>query len=339
LTLTGTVAPAGSRLVATLTGLPLAPFNPYAATTGYGVGGGTAQLESTITLGPGSYDTTSRLVLHRLDVRGGEGDALFTSQFGMPLTLALALMTDLEGDIVLELPIAGDATGMRTGLGTLVGNALARAILNAVTSPLKLIGAVARIGDKPASLAPPPIVFLAGRDTLADGEAQKLAPLASLLGAAPGLRLHLRGEAGDEDRRWLREQALGATLAQESGVVGTLRHIGERGARTAVLAALMARAEGRAGEIPAQHQAWFAAQVAAQTVPDSALQQLAAARATAIQQQLASDQGVATTRVVLDDPVSINAAARPVVTIGLGSAASRPPGPVASPAAAPAVAH
>ena len=84
LTVTGNVAPERTRLVAKLAGLPLAPFNPYAASTGYGVAGGTAQLESTITLGKGSYDTKSRLVLHGLDVRGGEGDALFTSKFGMP---------------------------------------------------------------------------------------------------------------------------------------------------------------------------------------------------------------------------------------------------------------
>ena len=34
LTITGNVAPARSRLVAKLTGLPLAPFNPYAASSG-----------------------------------------------------------------------------------------------------------------------------------------------------------------------------------------------------------------------------------------------------------------------------------------------------------------
>ncbi len=330
LTVTGNVAPERTRLVAKLTGLPLAPFNPYAAGSGYGVGGGTAQLESTVTLAKGAYDTKSRLVLNRLDVRGGEGDALFTSQFGMPLSLALSLLTDLQGNIVIDLPITGDASGMRTGLGTLIGNALARAILNAVTSPLKLIGAVARIGDKPAALAPQPIGFLPGRATLADGEEQKLAPLASLLAKAPGLRLHLRGEAGDLDRRWLREQALRAKLERESGGLGAVRHIGERGVRRDVLAALTARAAGTPGEIPAEHQTWFETEVAAQNVDDAALQQLAAARATMVQSKLASAEGVAAERVVLDEARASDPAARPAVVIGLGSPA--PPSASTAPA-------
>jgi len=321
LTVTGNIAPAKTRIVAKLTGLPLAPFNPYAVSSGYGIGGGTATLDSTITINNGAYDTKSRLVLNKLDVQSGEGGALFMSQFGMPLELALSLLTDLQGNIVIDLPITGDAKGMKTGLGTLIGNALARAILNAVTSPLKLIGAVARIGDKPASLAPQPLVFLAGRAELAAGEEPKLAPLASLLGQAPGLRLHLRGEAGDTDRRWLREQALRAKLEKESGVFGSVRHVAERGPRKAALAALTDRAAGKTADIPAEYHEWFEAAVAQQNVDDAALEALAAARATVVQAKLASGQGVEAKRVLLDDPRTNDPAARPVVAVGLGSPA------------------
>ena len=327
LTVTGNVAPARTRLAAKLAGLPLAPFNPYAVSTGYGVAGGTAQLESTITIEKGGYDTKSRLVLNGLDVRGGEGDALFASKFGMPLSLALSLLTDLQGNIVLDLPIAGDARGTRTGVGTLVGNALARAILNAVTSPLKLIGAVARIGDKPTALTPPPLAFLPGRVALADGEAEKLAPLASLLAKAPGLRLHLRGEVGDLDRRWLREQALRAKLEQESGGLGAVRHIAERAVRKEVLRVLTARAAGTPTEVPAEHQAWFEAQVAAQDVDAATLRELASARAAMVQAKLASGEGVAAERVVLDEVLATNPAARSAVAVGLGSPAPLPAAP------------
>ncbi|MBI3769199.1 MAG: DUF748 domain-containing protein [Deltaproteobacteria bacterium] len=325
LKVTGNLAPAGSHLLVTLADLPLAPFNPYATASGYGVAGGTARLDSTISIAPASYETTSKLVLSQLAVTGGAGDSLFVSQFGMPLALALALLTDLEGNIVLDLPIAGDAQGMRTGLGTLVGNALARAILNAVTSPLKLVGAVANLGEKPASLTPQPMVFQPGRIDLAAGEDTKLAQLESLLAAAPGLKLHLRGETGEEDRRWLREQALRAKLERESGVVGTVRHIGERGARSATLAALAARTDGKAAEIPEEHRAWFEAQVAAQDVADAALHALAAARAKSVQSRLESGGGVGADRVLVDDESPEDVAARPVVAIGLGSPAERIP--------------
>jgi hypothetical protein len=316
---TGNLAPAGSRLQVTLQDLPLAPFNPYATASGYGIAGGTARLDSKINLTPGSYKTTSKLVLHELQVTGGEGDALFASQFGMPLSLALSLMTNLEGNIILDLPITGDAQGMKTGLGTLVGNALARAILNAVTSPLKLIGAVARLGEKPASLTPSPIIFQSGRDSFATGEDTKLEQLGNLLAAAPGLTLHLRGQTSDEDRRWLQEQTLRAKLERESGVIGSIRHIGERGARSSVLEVLEARAHGKPAEIPAEHQAWFEAQVAAQSVPDAALQELAAARARNTSARLERTQGIAADRVLLDEVTPQDLAAQPGVAVGLGS--------------------
>jgi hypothetical protein len=225
----------------------------------------------------------------------------------------------LEGNIILDLPISGDAKGMRTGLGTLVGNALARAILNAVTSPLKLVGVVANLGQKPESLTPSPIVFDAGRDALAPGEDKKLEQLGGLLAAAPGLALHIRGETSSEDRRWLQEQALRAKLENESGVVGSLRHITERGARRAALETLAARAEGKPAEIPEEHRAWFEAEVGAQTVPDTALQELAAARARRVRSQLESGQGINADRVPVDETTADDLGARPVVAVGLGS--------------------
>jgi hypothetical protein len=327
---TGDVAPAGSALVAKLQGLPLAPFNPYTASSGYGVAGGTAQLDSTIRLGPGCYDANSKLVLHRLQVTGGEGDSLFAAKFGMPLSLALSLMTDLAGNIVLDVPLAGDKSGMTLGLRTIIANALARAILNAVTSPLKLLGAVAQIGDKPASLAPQPLVFRPGRATLAEGEDAKLDQLTKLLAATPALSIHLRGETSDEDRRWLQEQALRTKLEAESGFLGTLRHITERRDRIAVLAALNERAEGKPGEVPAENEAWFKEQVKAQTISDESLAQLAAARAATVQAHIVAD-GVAESRVPIDGTMPEDLSARPVVALGLGGSAVRTPpaGPAA----------
>jgi len=334
-TVTGNLAPTGSTLVAKLQGLPLAPFNPYASASGYGVAGGTAELDSKIKLGPGSYDTSSKLVLRKLAVTGSEGDSLFAAQFGMPLSLALSLMTDLQGDIVIDLPVAGDASGMKLGLGTIVGNALARAILNAVTSPLKLIGAVASIGDKPASLAPQPLVFAPGRDVLAEGEDAKLEEVTKLLAAAPALSIHLRGETSDEDRRWLQEQALRAQLEEESGVLGSIRHVAERGERRAVLAVLNDRAEGKPAEVPEEYTAWFEEKVKAQSVPDSALADLAAARAKVIQTVIVDD-GIAAERVPIDEATPDDLAARPVVALGLGAPPSHtpagPPGDQSAPA-------
>ena len=106
-------------------------------------------------------------------------------------------------------------------------------------------------------------------------------------------------------------------------MLGSVRHIGERGARKAVLAALTARADGQPSEMPAEYHEWFEQAVAEQTVDDGALRGLADARVAVLRTQLASEQGVDPGRLVVDDPRLDDAAARPTVAVGLGAPPAR----------------
>jgi hypothetical protein len=332
--LSGKVAPEGSRLTADLAGLPLAPFHSYAAPTGYGLGGGVAAVRSNIKLGPGSYDTSSEVVLNRLQVTGSEGDALFAQQFGMPLSMALALMTDLQGNIKLTLPVAGDRSGTRIGIAKIIRDTLARAVLNAATSPLKLIGAVANIGDKPASLAPQPVIFADGRAEFAKDEAEKLEQVARQLASTPSVGLRLRGEAGDADRRWLAEQKLRAQLEEEGGFLGSVRHIGERAVRKTALDVLAKRAEDEKAEMPEEHREWLEQAVAKHEVTDEELAALARARTAAVRAKLVEDaKDVAPERIVSDDPAPEDLGARSVVAITLTTGVQAPIGSSANAAA------
>ncbi len=142
-TVAGHLDPKGSVLDAKLEKLPLAPFNPYAASTGYSLSDGDAFLESKIQFAGKRYDVSNHVVIHQLDVAGAQGDALFLQQFGVPLELALALLTDVSGNIVLDVPVTQDESGTSVGLGTIIGGALTHALVNAIASPLKLLNAVA----------------------------------------------------------------------------------------------------------------------------------------------------------------------------------------------------
>ena len=95
--------------------------------------------------------------------------------------------------------------------------------------------------------------------------------------------------------------------------------VGERGARKAALAVLAAHADGKPAEIPADHKAWFEEQVAAQSVSDGALKELARARATRTRAALEAGQGVGGERLVIDDVTDGDLAAHPNVVIVLGS--------------------
>ena len=320
LSVTGDVAPTASKINAELDGMPLAPLHPYAAVAGYGLGGGTASFHSKIKLKGQDYDSENELVLNKLQVNATQGDSLFAQQFGMPLSLALGLMTDLQGNITLNLPVSGGRKGASLGIGTAIRDALRQAILSTATSPLKLIGAVAEIGQKPASLTPQPVSFAPGRTREADGEAAKVEQLGKFLSATAALRLRLHGETSDEDRRWLAEQKLRAKIEAESGFMGAVRHIGEGDDREAALAYLQARAEDKLAELPEHHTGWFDTELGKQQVPDSELRALAQQRAEAIRDRLLENHKIAAERIVLDPIAPEDLAARPAVTVTLETA-------------------
>ncbi|HTF35981.1 MAG TPA: DUF748 domain-containing protein [Myxococcota bacterium] len=332
LLVTGSLDPRGSDLSAKLEGLPLAPFNPYASGTGYSVGGGAAALESKIKFAGPKYDVNTHVVIHKLDVEGAQGDTLFLQRFGVPLELALALLTDVEGDIVLDVPLSHDASGTSVGLGSIVGEALAHALLNAITSPLKLITAVAEMGGKVENLTPKALGFLPGRTEFAPGEAERVDQIAALMARSPGLHLHLRGDTGSEDDRWLREQALRARLEGGDSIGGRLRALTtERGQTKAALAYLTDRAAGKDTPLPDEYKAWFEEKVAKEVAPPGDLQKLAEQRAARVQSLLVEGSGIAPDRVIVDAPAGDVAKGQPSVAVGLGAA----PRPVKAEAPAP----
>ena len=263
----------------------------------------------------------THVVIHKLDVGGEQGDTLFLERFGVPLELALALLTDVEGDIVLDVPLSHDASGTSVGLGSIIGEALAHALLNAITSPLKLITAVAEIGGKVENLTPKALGFLPGRAEFAPGEAERVDQIAGLMARSPGLHLHLRGDTGPEDDRWLREQALRARLEGGDSIGGRLRALTtERGETKAALAYLTDRAAGKDTPLPDEHKAWFEEKVSKEVVPPADLQKLAEQRAARVQSLLVEGSAIAPDRVVVDASAGDVAKGQPSVALGLGAA-------------------
>ena len=313
----GSIGPGDSKLDVKLVELPLAPFNPYVTASGYSLGGGTLSFDSTARVERESYDTSSRIVVSQLDVGGAEGESLFQENFGIPLSVALGLLKDLDGNIQLAVPVAGDRGGVKVGLASLVGQALRKALFGALASPLKLFGAITADG-KVQSLAPEPIAFAPGRAEIAEAGSARIEQLADLLSASPGIALTLRGATAPEDVRWLQEQALLEELRATSGL-RALGKLGEIGTRAAVREHLEARFAGRETPLEEGPRAWLEAQVVQKTVDPARLAALADARAAAAQQALVSEYGIGPARLTLGPPASEVPAAVPGVTIALGA--------------------
>jgi outer membrane protein OmpA-like peptidoglycan-associated protein len=319
LNVNGSLGPGNSKVDLKLVELPLAPFNAYVTPRGYSLAGGTLSLDTQGKVERDAYDSSSKVVISQLDVGGAQGEALFEENFGIPLAVALGLLKDLNGNIHLAVPVAGDRGGTRVGLASLVRQALSKALVGALASPLKLFGAVTADG-KVQSLAPEPIAFATGSSQISEEGHARIEQLASLLTNSPGVALTLRGATSPEDERWVKEQALLEELRASSGLRAlAMGKLGEIGTRTAVREHLEAQFAGQEKPLEPEAKAWLEAQLAQREADPARLAALAEARAAAARQALVSEYGIEPARLTLGPPESEAPKAVPGVVIALGA--------------------
>lgn len=116
----------------------------------------------------------------------------------MPLPAAVSLIRNANGDILIELPVAGTLGDPEFKLGGVVGSVIANLVLKTVTSPFSILGTVVGgfldlFSDKGRTSAE--IVFPIGEDTL-DAEAKSvLEELGEQLRKHPRATLEITGTA------------------------------------------------------------------------------------------------------------------------------------------------
>jgi len=310
--------PGVTRIRAELESLPLAPFNPYVAQSGYSLANGSLALQISIHKEGEGYDSTTDVAVRELEVGGAEGEALFEQNFGIPLSMALGLLKDQQGVISLSVPVAGDAAGAHVGLMSVAGQALRKALLGALASPLKLLGLGTSDG-KVASLKPEPIEFIAGAAEPSEAGKARVDQLATLLTSAPGISLTLHGGTSEGDERALRERALLEELERTTGL-RALASLGQMGVRRAVRLNLEARAKGEPPpELDAEQQSWLESQLPLQKLPPGALEALAEKRASALHETLVTERGVDAARVRVGAPAPERSLPIPGVAIDVGA--------------------
>jgi len=299
--------------------IPLTQFNPYVTASGYSIARGAASFGSKARWETDRYDSETTVRLAGLDLAGAEGDSLFAQHFGVPLTLALGLMRDVHGVIALTIPVSGGRTGgAQVDVGAVITEALRHAIVNALASPLRLIGAVAG-GDDKVDATPEPIACAPGRPEVAAEARTRVEQLGTVLGSAPALRLELKGSAGGPDVRALQEAAILADLAADKGALGTLRNLASRGTRSAIRDALAARASGKSAELSPELEKTLDEWAAERKVSDGDLRALAAARAARLRSLLVQEYGIPAERLALGEPAVEREAGRPAVAIALAA--------------------
>ena len=235
----------------------------------------------------------------------------------LPLDLAVALLTDAQGRINLDIPVSGDLTDPQFDLGGLIARAIGNAIGRIASAPFRALAAVFKGGGRDAG----DVRFAPGAVALSPPAREDVDRLAQALQARPRLELAIRGGYDPQaDARALRRDAARRAIAARAGVEGGAPldfsdpkvlaaaenlYMDRVGTRLELQAL-------RGGETP---YARAVLEALAQTLPvdDAALQNLARARAEAVRAALA-ERGVAPARLSVAEPVHEEAEKEGVAT-------------------------
>jgi hypothetical protein len=104
----------------------------------------------------------------------------------LPVKLAIGLLKDLDGQIVLDVPMSGSLDDPKFSIWGLVGQTMQNLILKVATSPFALLGALAGGGAELQF-----VDFDPGSVTLNDSQTNKLMKLSEALAKRPALSLEV----------------------------------------------------------------------------------------------------------------------------------------------------
>ncbi len=176
--------------------LDVSRFTQYAEKyLGYPLRRGELSVEATGTLNGRDLSMHNSVRIHNLDL-GKKVDSPHAPD--MPLSAAVSILRDSNGDIALELPVSGTLGDPEFKLGGVVGMVIGNVILKTVSSPFSLVTGVVGglfnlLSDSgPASAE---IVFPVGEDTLDAVAGKTLRELGKELRKHPGAILEVTGVA------------------------------------------------------------------------------------------------------------------------------------------------
>ena len=289
--------------------LELPPLSPYAIKyAGYGIERGKMSVDLGYLVKPdGQLTASNKIVLNQLAF----GEKVEGAPASLPVKLALALLADRHGVIDLDLPVSGSINDPQFSLGGVIWKVITNLIVKAVTAPFSLLAAAFEGGSSEASS----VAFAPGTAALTPATKESLDKVAKALADRPQLTMTVTGESRlDVEREaWKQERLKQLVRAEKrrAGIAGGAAADAEISVSEAeypvLLKGVYQRADivkpksvvGLAKDLPqAEMEALL---LAAITVPEDAMQQLAVRRGVAVRDYLASRE-LPTARLFLGAP-------------------------------------
>ncbi len=217
----GTTKNQNDQLVTTIRGtvdrLKLPRFNAYLAPLlGYQVRKGAISVKWEIAM-PGDFvQATAAVTLHDLGLSGKQSTSEVEQQVGLSMSLIIALLKDLNGDINLNLPVEGRLNESGFHMGGSLWQTIRDVLVGAITSPLKLLGAIFRKSDSLGDFVLDPIRFVPGTNQLSLAGKEQVNRLRVFLTQRPELDLQMNSTPSAADRQALHDQLVLAQLQRNT---------------------------------------------------------------------------------------------------------------------------
>jgi len=172
----------------TATGIDLVPFSPYAGKyVGYGIGKGQMAADLTYAISERRFKSNNVFTIDRFEL-GSKVES--PDAMHLPMKLAVAVLRDRNGQIVLDVPAEGSVDDPDFRFGRVIVRAIVNVLTKIVTSPFRLLaGAFGGRQNENIEYQQ----FAPGSAELDASEQQKLDVVAKSLAERPELSLEIQG--------------------------------------------------------------------------------------------------------------------------------------------------
>lgn len=188
-----TLAPGAlTEIVVDVKGVDLSPISPYIGTyAGYELARSGLTVDVKASLTRRQLDTANVVTLNQFTFGPATNSPEATK---LPVRLGVALLKDIDGNIVIDLPVKGSLDDPKFKIGRVVLNVIVNLLVKAATSPFSLIGAAFGGGGDELAYQD----FPAGIATPLETELKKTDTLRKALKGRPALNLDITGSFDPE---------------------------------------------------------------------------------------------------------------------------------------------
>jgi len=175
--------------------LELPPLSPYSVKyAGYGIERGKLSVDVSYVVQPdGMLTAANNIILNQLTF----GEKVEGAPNSLPVKLAVALLSDRNGVIDINLPISGSLNDPQFSLGPIIFKVIVNLIVKAITSPFSLLASAIGGGGDELSM----VSFAPGSAVLTPAAQAGLDKVAKALGDRPALKMTVVGTSSLEVER------------------------------------------------------------------------------------------------------------------------------------------